>query len=214
MVGRVFLSSIALLCSSAIAELNNYTIDDASPSVVYSEHPILQCNPSNCPSSWTNQVFNETSTITQSPIIVSFTGSAVYVFLAATGGCIFNIDGADVALYNNGVADGYIGLAYHNTSIPAGSHRLLISPAQPESVLEFDYIIYTVDVPKSRKVHVGAIVGGMIGGVVFIAVLVVGAFFLRKRDQRHKLRVRGVPLGDGEDKSSIIKMMQMPAEKS
>jgi hypothetical protein len=157
----------------------------------------------------------------------------VYVFLAATGGCIFNIDAADVALYNNGVADGYIGLAYHNTSIPAGPHLLLISPAQPGSVIEFDYIIYTyvhppiaalvdiskilhpsVDVPKPQNVPVGVIVGGVIGGVMFMAVLLVGALFLRRRDQRRKLLVRGVPLGDGEDKSSIIKMMQIPAEKS
>jgi hypothetical protein len=157
----------------------------------------------------------------------------VYVFLAATGGCIFNIDDADVALYNNGVADGYIGLAYHNTSIPAGPHLLLISPAQPGSVIEFDYIIYTyvhapiaalvdiskilhpsVDVPKPQNAPVGVIFGGVIGGVMFIAVLLVGALFLRRRDQRRKLLVRGVPLGDGEDKSSIIKMMQMPAEES
>jgi hypothetical protein len=58
---------------------------------------------------------------------------------------------------------------------------------------------------------VGAIVGGVIGGVVVIAGLAVGAFFLRKLDKQRKLFLRGVPLGD-EDKPSI-KMVQMRAEK-
>ncbi|KAF7334443.1 hypothetical protein MVEN_02273800 [Mycena venus] len=160
MLGPLFLCSIALLCTSAIAKLTNFTIDDTSPAVVYGQTPILQCNPSECPPSWTNRTFNGTSTLTEGAIIVSFTGSEVYVFLEASGGCIFSIDGQDVALWNNGLPTGAINLAYYNTSIPSGPHLLLISPASPESLIEFDYIIYTVDVENARAVPVGAIVGG------------------------------------------------------
>jgi hypothetical protein len=76
------------------------------------------------------------------------------VFLALSGGpCIFNIDGSDVALLPNGVPPtGDIRLAYRNTSIPAGSHILLISPAHAESLIELDYIIYTYVDPDYRIV--------------------------------------------------------------
>ncbi|KAJ6589249.1 hypothetical protein B0H19DRAFT_1103389 [Mycena capillaripes] len=214
MVGLPFLCFIALFCTSVIAELTNYTIDDASPSMVYGPSPILQCNTDTCPASTTKLLFNGTSTFTQKPTILSFTGSAIYVFMdVSDGGCVFTIDGDDVGFFNTTSPDGSIELAYHNTSMPAGSHVLLISPAHPESLIELDYIIYTADVQprrSPRKVHVGAIVGGVIGAVLVTVGLIVGAFFLRRRDERRKLFIRGVPLGD-DDKASInLKMLQLP----
>ncbi|KAF8137833.1 hypothetical protein K438DRAFT_1786307 [Mycena galopus ATCC 62051] len=214
-----------LLCiSTTLAKLTNHTIDDSSPDVIYGhDAQILQCNPSNCAAGWTNQTLDGTSTITSSSIIVPFTGSAVYVFLNAAGGCVFAIDNVHVGAWNNTPnPDGGIQLAYSNTSLPSERHVLVIAPGSADAVMELDYIIYTVDVKEPR---VGAIIGGVIGG---IAVLGLGVFALlslvRRRNQRRRilnlqrrkvfLNSRGVPLGEGEsdkDKSSI---KMVPREKS
>jgi hypothetical protein len=72
----LLLCSIAWLCVSASAKLTNFTIDDASPAVVYTQTPILQCSPSSCPPGWiANTTFDGTATLTQSPIIVTFVGT-------------------------------------------------------------------------------------------------------------------------------------------
>ncbi|KAJ7655836.1 hypothetical protein DFH06DRAFT_1473996 [Mycena polygramma] len=145
MVHVPFLCSIgALLCAPVIAELTNFTVDDTDPSVVYSPTPVLYCSPSSCPASYTDLLFNGTSTLTQHPIVFSFTGSGIYVFLdVSAGGCVFTVDGEDVGVFNKTSPNGSIELAYRNTSIPTGSHVLLISPAHTESIIELDYIIYT-----------------------------------------------------------------------
>lgn len=78
----------------------------------------------------------------------------------------------------------------------------------------------SADVP-THKSHIGAIVGGTIGGVVVLTLLGIGAFFLRRQDQRRRIAVRGMRLGEGgggeQDKSSVIKLsmiQQMSGKKS
>ncbi|KAJ7112939.1 hypothetical protein C8R44DRAFT_234155 [Mycena epipterygia] len=200
---------IALLCGVVRAGLTNYTIDDEASAVVYSHTPILRCTPSSCSEAWTNQLFNGTSTLTESPIIVSFTGSAIYAYLDVAGACIFNIDGDDVGVFNNTVPSGDIQLAYHNTSIPDGPHLLLISPADTTTLIEFDYVIVSKNSP--RKALVGAIVGGVVGGMVLFVGLFIAGLFLRRRAKQRKLFLRGIPLGD-DDKASI-KMGQLSTKK-
>ncbi|KAJ7769338.1 hypothetical protein B0H16DRAFT_1881902 [Mycena metata] len=212
MLAFALLSSVVLLCRIASAKLTNYTLDDASPSVQYSNMPILRCSPSTCPESWTSQLFNGTSTLTQSSIVVPFTGTELYVFLIVSDGpCIIEIDGDTVGEFNNSPGNGSIQLAYRNTSIAAGTHRLMILPAHPETIIEFDYIIYANNV--KRKAPIGAIVGGVCGAVALFAAVIVGIFLLRRREVRRKIFVRGLPLSD-DDKSSInIKMIPRVAKK-
>ncbi|KAJ7728021.1 hypothetical protein B0H14DRAFT_3001340 [Mycena olivaceomarginata] len=211
----LLLCPIAWLCVSASAKLTNFTIDDASPAVVYTGTPIFQCSPSSCPPGWiANTTFDGTATLTQSPIIVTFVGSQVYVFLVVSGSCNFTIDGVDVGSWGDARPDGVAELAYHNTSLLVRPHVLLISPASPTSLIELDYIIYTADVP-THKPPVASIIGGVIGGVAALTLLGIGAFFLRRQDQRR--RIAGA--GGEQNKSSVIKlnmmqMQEMSGEKS
>ncbi|KAJ6602670.1 hypothetical protein DFH09DRAFT_450572 [Mycena vulgaris] len=213
MLSFTFILGIAFLSRLACAGLTNYTIDDGASAVIYSETPIFQCTRGTCPEPWTTPLFNGTSTSTEGPIIVAFTGNAVYVYLAIVGACMFNLDGAYVGVFNNTAPTGNVAvqMAYHNTSIPDGPHILLISPAQADMLIDFDYVIYTAATKNFPKAHVGAIVGGVVGAVALVSGLAVIAFFWRRRDRQRKLFLRGVPLGDG-DKASI-KMVPMPTEK-
>ncbi|KAJ7159960.1 hypothetical protein C8R43DRAFT_1124326 [Mycena crocata] len=177
MLNFAFLSAIASLLAVTSAVLTNYTLDDSSPAIVYSHTPTLQCNRSTCPEGWTTQLFNRTSTLTQSP-----------------GACSFNVDGDNVGVSNNSNPNGNIQLAYRNTSMLDGPPLLLISPAQAEMLIELGYIIYTygsstsllgtigesnnlsADKKKSEQTHVGAIVAGVVGGVVLIFGTLLGCF--------------------------------------
>lgn len=63
-----------------------------------------------------------------------------------------------------------------------------------------------------RKSHVGAIVGGVLGGVALCAGLSAAAFFLRRRDKRRRLSTRGIPLGDHWPDKPSLKLVQMNSE--
>ncbi|KAK7022464.1 hypothetical protein R3P38DRAFT_3271221 [Favolaschia claudopus] len=209
MLRSLSLCFIASLCTSALCKLTNYTIDDTSPAVIYTSNITLHCDPNTCEPQWTNQTWNGTSTVTNQPILVSFTGSEVYVFLEASAGVIFNLDGYDVSLWNDPQPSDIIRLAYSNTSMPSGAHTLLISPANPVSLIEFDYLVYTVDIAV-KQVHVAAIAGGVVGGVAFVGILAVAAILLRRRDRRRKVVVRGIPLGEDD----TIKLRKLSTEKA
>ncbi|KAJ7681625.1 hypothetical protein B0H14DRAFT_3678124 [Mycena olivaceomarginata] len=214
------LGRIALFLSHRLA-LTNFTIDDASPAVVYTETPIIQCGPNSCPPG--RNPFNGTATLTQGPIIVTFVGTPfttaihfkqakfnqapprriqVYVFLAVSGGCNFTIDGVDVGSWG-AQSDGVTQLAYHNTSLLTRPH-VLISPAISMSLIELDYIIYTTDVP-THKPRIGAIVGGAIGGVLALTLL-GSCIFPAETGPAKENRGEGIRLGEGgggeQDKSS------------
>ncbi|KAK7018489.1 hypothetical protein R3P38DRAFT_3320202 [Favolaschia claudopus] len=143
MLRSLSLCVIASLCTSVLSKLTNYTIDDTSPAVNYTTNKTWHCDPNIRLPQWTNQTWNNTCTMTLDPFLVSFTGSKVYVFLEATAGVIFNLDGHNVSLWNDPQPSDVIRLAYSNTSMPSGSHTLLISPAHPLILIEFDYLIYT-----------------------------------------------------------------------
>ncbi|KAJ7116474.1 hypothetical protein C8R44DRAFT_792646 [Mycena epipterygia] len=207
-----YLWVVVLLIGAVHAGLMNHTIDDTSPSIVYSHIPFQRCTSITCQASWTAGLYNGSSTITEGPITFSFIGNALYVFLAIFGTCTFNLDGntvgtlnttVPVVLFGPGESEG-VHPVYTNTSIPDGPHTLMItpldiSPGNP-TFIEFDYLVYTANSP--RKSHVGAIIGGVIGGLVLTVGMLIAAFFMRRRRNRKRLFLRGIPLGD-DDKPSI-----------
>ncbi|KAJ6488427.1 hypothetical protein DFH09DRAFT_1209453 [Mycena vulgaris] len=204
---------VGLLCGLVHAAATNHTLDDTSPAVVYTQTPFLRCTPTTCEAAWTERLFNGTSAITSSPIIVSFTGTAVYVYLGIAGACIFNIDGVKTGVFNDTIPgdENVIHLAYRGTGMADGPHTLTIYPAKAGSFVQFDYVVYTTG--SARKSRVGAIVGGVVGGVVFVAVLSAAAFFVRRRERQKRLSTRGIPLGDHWPDKPSIKLVQMSAQK-
>ncbi|KAJ6517708.1 hypothetical protein DFH09DRAFT_1195006 [Mycena vulgaris] len=201
------------MCRLAHAALTNHTIDDTSPAVVYTQPPLIQCMPTTCDEPWTKRLFNGTSAITNSPIIVSFTGTAVYVYLGIAGSCIFNLDGIEAGLWNDTIQgdDQIISQAYWNAGLLDVKHTLTIYPATPESFVQFDYLIYSSS--SSRKLRVRAIIGGVVGGVAFGAALSIVAFLVHRRERKRRLSMRGIPLGDHWPDKPSIKLVQMPAQK-
>ncbi|KAJ7210988.1 hypothetical protein C8J57DRAFT_311201 [Mycena rebaudengoi] len=214
------LAVLVCIYSTACTALTNYTIDDTNPSVQYNPPNITRCTLSTC--IWVDGLHNHTSTITAGAILLSFTGHALYVFLDVIGSCTFTLDGTRVGRFENNRTDWQSHLAYSNTSILDGPHLLLISPAQPNNWIGFDYIEYTTgsnapagsNAPsRSRKPRVGAIIGGVLGGVAFIAAMGVAAFFLRRRSKRQDIFVKGVPLGEDDDRSTIGMVQMAPQSK-
>ncbi|KAJ7083918.1 hypothetical protein C8R43DRAFT_1051920 [Mycena crocata] len=202
---------LGLLCAVVHARLTNYTIDDTSPAVTYTQDPLIRCTLGSCDPSWTDRLHNGTSSTTSSPIMVSFTGTAVYVFLETYGRCIFNIDGVQAGVYTNiAESDTNISLAYHNTALRPGPHTLVMYPAKAGSFIQFDYVVYTNNMPKS---HLGAIVGGVVGGLALAAVLTVAAFFLCRREKQKRLSTRGIRLGDHWPDKPSLKLAEMGAQK-
>ncbi|KAJ7116475.1 hypothetical protein C8R44DRAFT_879843 [Mycena epipterygia] len=192
---------VVLLAGAVRAGLTNYTIDDMSPSIVYSHIPLERCTSTTC-GGQTSSTYNGTATLTDGPITFSFTGSELYVIGAMFGICTFGLDGNTVGTLNLSVIGENADLRpiYTNTSIPDGPHTLVITPLTDVTVIWLDYLIYTANSP--RKTHVGAIVGGVIGGLVLTVGVFFAAFFIRRRKNRKRLFLRGIPLGD-EDKASI-----------
>ncbi|KAJ6602634.1 hypothetical protein DFH09DRAFT_1125253 [Mycena vulgaris] len=157
MLGGPFLYAIALLSSPVMM----------GPRPWFTGHaPISRCDATTCPGS--RNLTGGTSTTTDGPITVSFTGNAVYVSLGISGECTFNLDGADVGRFNDTRLD-TIQLAYFNASVSIQSehHVLIISPAQANTLIEFDSVIIA---------YVGLVVA-----VTFAVV------FLRRRHARRKL---------------------------
>ncbi|KAJ7637431.1 hypothetical protein B0H17DRAFT_1106916 [Mycena rosella] len=196
---------ITLLLSVARATLKNYTVDDQSLDIVYSQQTFT-CPSALCPENATEGLFNGTATVTTGAVAFQFTGSALYLFLTLLGDWSFTLDGNLVDEWNFTIPDAVpSGLpAYNNLSMsmPDGPHNLVIAPVDNTTftLIGIDYFIYTANAP--RKTHVGAIVGGVIGGLVLSVGLSGAAFVLRRREQRKRLSRRGIPLGD-QDAASI-----------
>ncbi|KAJ7113280.1 hypothetical protein C8R43DRAFT_1138707 [Mycena crocata] len=201
---------LALLIGMVHARLANFTIDDTSPAVTYTQAPLVRCSPGSCDVSWTDRLHNGTSSTTNSPMMVSFTGTAVYVFLGTSGSCILNIDGVQAGVYTNENDSDSIYLAYQSTSLPPGPHTLVMYPSKPGTFIQFDYVVYT---NNTRRSHVGAIVGGVVGGLALAAGLSLAAFFLRRREKQRQLSTRGIPLGDHWPDKPSLKLTGMPAQK-
>ncbi|KAJ6527797.1 hypothetical protein B0H19DRAFT_1334655, partial [Mycena capillaripes] len=199
---------VTLLCITAVrGGLRNFTLDDTSTTITYTETTV-RCSPGACDTGLTSRLHNGTSTITAGTIIVPFTGSAAYVYLGTLGDCIFNLDGNNVSTFSrpDGSHADDIFLAWTNTTMSDEPHVFRISPQNVNWFIQLDYMIYS----KSRR---GAINGGVVGGVAAAALLSVGAFLLRRRQNQGRLSTRGVPLGDDWTDSPSIKLTGMGVEK-
>ncbi|KAJ7054285.1 hypothetical protein C8F01DRAFT_1164675 [Mycena amicta] len=194
--------ALAATSQAARARFVNVTIDDASPRVIYTSPPSLRCTSETCDAAWTARLFNGTSSTTSAPVIVPFTGTAVYVYLGVEGTVNFNLDGIF-----QGALTGYnvdaVALAFWEPGLSNSNHVLTIYPSLigGAEIMQLDYIVYTHEIHSK---HIGAIVGGVVGGVVFVALLSKGLFLLVRRRKQRRISMRGIPLGDDwPDKPSI-----------
>ncbi|KAF7352025.1 hypothetical protein MVEN_01164800 [Mycena venus] len=124
-----FLWMTALLCMAVHSVPTNYTLDDTSPVIAYTGTPSLRCAPGVC--DWSPQLHDGTSTVTNGPITIHFTGSAVYVYLGM-GACTIHPPLTGHTLETSLAAQGNISdeifLAFMNESMPDVPHVLTIGP--------------------------------------------------------------------------------------
>ncbi|KAJ7853037.1 hypothetical protein B0H14DRAFT_2758967 [Mycena olivaceomarginata] len=67
---------VTLLCIAAVrGGFTNFTLDDTSPTITYTETPTARCSPGACDPDLTSRLHNGTSTITAGTIVVPFTGA-------------------------------------------------------------------------------------------------------------------------------------------
>lgn len=66
--------SIVFLCSVVCAGLTNYTLDDTSSDIIYTQTPLTRCSPTACFSDISAEFLNGTSSTTAAAIIVPFYG--------------------------------------------------------------------------------------------------------------------------------------------
>ncbi|KAF7349078.1 hypothetical protein MVEN_01429800 [Mycena venus] len=151
-----------LLSSSILAVLTNHTIDDAGPLVHYipnTDGLCVGCAPTD---QYDRSQLNNGTVTTYSvmdnvvrAIEMNFTGSAIYIFLAAASAptdlnqqCGFALDGVQVGdpplffLKTPASTARYNILVYANKSIPDGAHTFQIQLSM-NTVVNFDYAIYT-----------------------------------------------------------------------
>ncbi|KAJ6534488.1 hypothetical protein DFH09DRAFT_1180522 [Mycena vulgaris] len=187
-----------LLCGNVYGSPMNYTLDDTSPAINYTQAPLLRCAPGICDAPWTARLFQGTSATTAAPIVVPFTGSAVYVYLGTLGTCMFALDGVVVGAYADGTSTSEaadIRLAYWATDLPDSAHVLTIYPAKEGQFVQLDYIIYT-HASALRNAHLAAIISGVLGGGALVGLLSLAAFLVRRREKLRQISMRGIPLGD------------------
>ncbi|KAJ7792163.1 hypothetical protein B0H14DRAFT_3160456 [Mycena olivaceomarginata] len=183
---------VTLLSIAAVrGGLTNFTLDDTSPTVTYTETPTVRCSPG-----LTSRLHNGTSTITAGTIVVPFAGSAAYVYLGTLGDCIFNLDGNNVSTFSrpDGSHTDDIYLAWTDTTMSDEPHVFTISPQNVDWFIQLDYMIYSHNAGTSKS-HRGAINGGVVGGVAAAALLSVGAFLLRRRQNQRDSFPRVVSVG-------------------
>ncbi|KAJ7203827.1 hypothetical protein GGX14DRAFT_698915 [Mycena pura] len=184
---------IALLCLGFVrATLQNFTVDDTSPDILYS-FPTFYCDTS-CPQEVTEGLFNRTATLTFGSITFSFTGTAFYASLDLVGTCSISVDGDEIGTLNTSFADAILGVS--KSDMANGPHTLVIAPTTEGTVIGFDHLIYTASLPAKR--HVGEVVGGVIGGVVLTVGTVFAVLYARRRrlilrrNQRKSAVLRGI----------------------
>ncbi|KAF7369506.1 hypothetical protein MVEN_00280400 [Mycena venus] len=202
---------IALVFSAVRSALTNYTLDDTSPSIIYTLKPFLWCAPDTCAANVTVLLSNGTATLTGDAIVVPFT---VYVHAAVLGTCIFAVDGVEVAeiISPENSDNTTIFIAYQNLSMSDTPHILSILPANGDYVI-LDSVVYTCVLElcaisdhetykhlshNTHKSHRAAMIGGIVGGIVAAGILWVGVLFLRRWSNNRRRSMRGIILGDDE----------------
>ncbi|KAF7368014.1 hypothetical protein MSAN_00867200 [Mycena sanguinolenta] len=183
-------SFLLLLCLgfAFCSTQQNYTVDDTSPDIHYSG-PTFPCNTTTCPFEATGGLSNNSITLTNETITFLFTGTAVYASIELIGTCFITVDGDEIANLSVTLADAINGGELQNVSksnMANGPHSLIIDPTTRGTVIGLDHLIYTAASGPPAKSHVGAIVGGVIGGVA----LTIGVLFVALWARRHRLIMR------------------------
>ncbi|KAJ7105700.1 hypothetical protein C8R44DRAFT_886627 [Mycena epipterygia] len=177
------------------ATLQNVTVDDTSPDIVYSERT-FHCNTTSCPDEVTEGLFNQSATLTFGSIMFSFNGTAFYAFFDVAGACSIILDNDEIAT-KNVTLSGEESFNISQSDLANGPHTLAISPLVTGTIIALDHIIYTASLPDEKS-HVGAIVGGVIGGIVLTIAALFAALFARRRklilrrNQRKSAVLRGI----------------------
>ncbi|KAJ7300856.1 hypothetical protein DFH08DRAFT_127345 [Mycena albidolilacea] len=135
------------------ATLQNYTVDDASPDIVY-DQPTFQCNTTICPDGSPEGLFNKSTTLTFGSITFSFTGTAFYGFLDLVGACSFNVDGNQRPTLNNMTPSDaeQETLIVSKSDMANGPHTLVVAPITNGTIIGFDHLIYTYVKVRARAI--------------------------------------------------------------
>ncbi|KAJ7112945.1 hypothetical protein C8R44DRAFT_930461 [Mycena epipterygia] len=195
--GTLLYAIVASFCAWGCVALVNSTIDATSIPPVHYNRTFVSCN--NSSQCGFDVGPNRTVAIILGPgqITIPFTGTAVYVFLACTQDpnlvdpfgffgpskhnatlCEFDIDGTGARAVTG---PGDIQLAYGNSSLPNGTHTLDITVFNGTQIA-FDSVVYSFDdddVGKKGSLPVGAIVGGIVGGLLLATAVTI--LYMRRR---------------------------------
>ncbi|KAF7303911.1 hypothetical protein MIND_00621600 [Mycena indigotica] len=196
--------SILFLIATVYGRLVNVTLDDTSSQIIYNNPPYRCTTSSICDTNFQSGLFNETSSTTTTMIIIPFSGTAAYVYLGINGTAIFQLDGLYVGEYGGTNVNTITpALALHNLSDRL--HVLTIVGVDPvrwdiAAAVQLDSFVYT---SKRATNHTGAIVGGVVGGLVCIALIYLGMTLLRRRQQSKRAARGSWFRGKWTDKPSI-----------
>ncbi|KAJ7770335.1 hypothetical protein B0H14DRAFT_3125830 [Mycena olivaceomarginata] len=213
-----FLCPLFIFWRGSAAMLTNQTIDDTDPVVKYDTYKPndapIRCNSTAC-SKFADADFKQliagTVTSVAGQITIPFTGTSVWVFLGTMNkiGCAFHIDGKDVGSFEHKTKGQGSILGYNNTSLPKGSHQLVIISEQGGST-DFDALVYQSEASPSSvsssapssafsaastgstgstasahsKSRNAVIIGSVVGGSVFLFGVSSMVFLLWRRSIR------------------------------
>lgn len=159
----------------------------------------------------------------------------MYVYLGLVGNCSFNLDGRLVGRFSqslsNATEENTIHLAYHDFDLPAAPHVLTMYPEDAGHVIVLDYVVYRCVAPSSllgsrvtkpgnrsrdnsipRKTRVGAIVGGVVGGLAAAGFAILWRIYFLRRQKQRRLS-RSIRLRDSWTDKPSIKLAEMAHQK-
>ncbi|KAF7324510.1 hypothetical protein MKEN_00491700 [Mycena kentingensis (nom. inval.)] len=192
---RIFtlLLGLASIATMVYGRLVNITLEDTSPQIIYTVPPLHRCPDATCDAASAAHFSNGTSATAPAMVIIPFSGSAIYVHLGVNGSVFFQLDGVYVGqYYNTDIND--IAMAYNHTSGSDGLHVLtIIGITVHETVAPFqiDYVVYTTEETSGSSNHTTAIVGGVLGGLAFIALAWLVMVLVRRKQKKDRKAARG-----------------------
>ncbi|KAJ7616496.1 hypothetical protein FB45DRAFT_934345 [Roridomyces roridus] len=180
---------------SVHAGLQNFTVDDTSPDVVYGG-TTFQCNAASPCKFGGNPVgegiVNASTTYTNDSITFTFTGVAYYTTFDLIGTVAVVLDNAQSTTESSFLTDPNATFTHTVSWGPSGSNA--------QHVLSIIPVGETLVSTPDKKSHTGAIVGGVIGALAVIAGVLLAILFSR----RHKLILKR-----NQRKSAVIRKMAL-----
>ncbi|KAJ7666330.1 hypothetical protein B0H14DRAFT_3178983 [Mycena olivaceomarginata] len=226
-----FLCPLFIFWRGSAAMLTNQTIDDTDPVVKYDTYKPndapIRCNSTACPEFADvdfKQLIAGTVTSVAGQITIPFTdafrlcwSTSVWVFLGNMNkiGCAFHIDGKDVGSFEYKTEGQGSILGYSNTSLPKGSHQLIIISEQGGST-DFDALVYQSEASPSSsstgstgstasahsRSRNAVIIGSVVGGSAFFLGVSSMVFLLWRRSRRWRNLAVEQPFPIDEEKET------------